>query len=301
MSVVLLVLIVKHDAHCLPPDKVTGSPVPPLLEDAQRPSKPTQWNGNSGFFPSTSKSAISSPQKASTKPQAQPKKRSVKAEVEPTGEGTDYNDQQDLWNSPLMREARETVTEFCKRAKQTSPEEGEQFLEQLKQLPPEQMRDWLKRYFARRQSALRNQERGALTRRLGVERSLDHIEASRRSAENVAELRRQAAASRPSYFISKPFGLIPSFGVDAATRQFGFRYDPMEAVVDPMSPRGYERAVAAGMSLPGDLPRGDARNFIRGEEGVDFGTAANPGQAAPPAVAAPPPVATPAAAPAAGP
>jgi hypothetical protein len=51
-------------------------------------------------------------------------------------------------------------------------------------------------------------------------------------------------------------------------------YNPFECVFDPSSPRGYRREVAAAMSLPGDLPRNDARNYIRGEQGVDFGESA---------------------------
>ena len=60
------------------------------------------------------------------------------------------------------------------------------------------------------------------------------------------------------------------------------RFDPFEAVFDPSSPRGYGRRVGAAMSLPGDLPRSDPRNFIRGEGGVDFGDWATRRDAQPP-------------------
>jgi hypothetical protein len=66
-------------------------------------------------------------------------------------------------------------------------------------------------------------------------------------------------------------------------------YNPFEPVTDPSSPRGYKRRVGAAMSLPGDLPPDDPRNFIEGEEGVDFGEWATTPDAEPPV---PPPVPT---------
>ena len=59
-------------------------------------------------------------------------------------------------------------------------------------------------------------------------------------------------------------------------------YNPFDATTDPMNPRGYFRQVAAAMTLPGDLPRDDPRNFLRGDAGADFGQWATTRDAVPP-------------------
>ncbi|MGI9427570.1 MAG: hypothetical protein ACR2NM_02850, partial [Bythopirellula sp.] len=194
----------------------------------------------------------------------------------------------ELWNSPEMQAAREVVEEFCRRAAHTSPQEGEAFLEQLSRRSPEQMENWLKRFQTRQQRVSRGQEVGQLARQLNVGRSLNKLEAKRIAVRNVAAQRRQAAAAREPAQNSQYRGQgIAWFPIDAAGIS-KLRYHPMEAVVDPSSPRGYKGKVAAAMSLPGDLPRSDPRNYIRGEEGIDFGEWATSRGAVPPALSVAP-------------
>jgi hypothetical protein len=191
-----------------------------------------------------------------------------------------------------MQVAREAVKEFCRRAARTSPKEGEAFLEQLSQRSPEQMENWLERFQTRQQRVSRGQQLGQMARLLNVGRSLDKLQAKRKAVQNVAAERRQAAAAKApapnSQTLGQGFDLVP---IDAAGMS-RLRYNPMEVVVDPSSPRGYKRRVAAAMSLPGDLPRSDPRNYIRGEAGVDFGEWATSRGAVPP-TAAPAPVPAP--------
>lgn len=181
-----------------------------------------------------------------------------------------------------MLEARNAVMEFSRRSAQTSPAEGQQFLARLSQLPPAEMRDWLQRYQARQRNISRGQEVERMARQSKVERTIRQQEAIRDAAANVAELRSRAAeptAAQLQWFIPpKATGPQPYGGSFSLTRS----YNPFEVVIDPMSPRGYRRRAAAAASLPGDLPRSDPRNFIRGEEGIDFGEGATTRDAEPP-------------------
>lgn len=289
LLIILLPLARQQEARGLPPDKVPGSPVPSLKQQKPRTSisKPSRWTSSrlTGL-----EDFVQKPQ--TTIPES---RQPSQFGDESLQEESSYDEVKlNLWNSADMLTARQLVTEFCRRAAQTSPEEGKQFLTQLSELPLGELRDWLERFQRRRKGVALGQEVDALTRRLRVGQSLSRIEARRKAAENVAEFRRQATLARQQYPTTQPFRQRVDMGVGDITRGFGFEYDPMEAVVDPSSPRGVARQVAASWSLPGDLPRSDPRNFIRGEEGVDFGEWATTRNAQPPSLAAPPIVIAPA-------
>ena len=120
-----------------------------------------------------------------------------------------------------------------------------------------------------------------LARQLMVERAINRQEAMRQAFAHVSQLRAEAAAAMQMQRQLGPTRLI--LRGEVVTIDVWPVYDPLEAVVDPASPRGYRRRVAAAMSLPGDLPPGDPRNFIEGKEGVDFGEWATSRDAEPPA------------------
>lgn len=278
MSIVFFQLATQQDACSLPPDKVAGSPIPALQKPVSQAFafEANSWSNEVRIL------------KYQPLPAERPA-RSKRAQDRSPLKSTSYDEvQPSVWDSPEMQEAREFLKEFCRRAAQTSPAEGEKFLAQLALLSPEELQNWLDRFQSRQSGVARGQEVDALTRRIRVGQSLSRIEANRRSAENVAELRRRATVVRRFYGNSPTLEQLPSLGVEGLTERFGFTYDPMEAVVDPSSPRGVARHVAASWSLPGDLPRSDPRNFIRGEEGVDFGEWATTKNAVPPNLAAPP-------------
>ncbi|WP_146451185.1 DUF2076 domain-containing protein [Bythopirellula polymerisocia] len=221
------------------------------------------------------------------RPQTTPPQRRAYDAATSEDEGTvNYSEEQkEIWNSSEMVAARAAVEEFCRHSAQTSLAEGQKFLSQLSQLSPEGMQNWLERYQARRTNDLLGREVEHLARQLMVERSLSQREARRQATARIAELRSQATAAREDQYPT-PQQLAAArrmrhLGVVTIGVFPGF--DPLEAVVDPASPRGYCRKVAAAMSLPGDLPRDDPRNFIRGEEGIDLGEWATSRDAQPPA------------------
>jgi hypothetical protein len=189
-----------------------------------------------------------------------------------------------IWNSPEMLEARNAVIEFCRRSARTSPAEGQQFLLRLSQLSPEEMRLWLGQFQTRRMNVLHGREVEGLARRLMAEHAISRHEAMRRAAVNIADLRSQTVArTREQYPTAQQLGAAHlSRHKGAVSIDITQRFDPFEAVTDPSSPRGYARRVGAAMSLPGDLPQSDPRNFIRGEDGVNFGEWATSRDAQPP-------------------
>jgi hypothetical protein len=172
------------------------------------------------------------------------------------------------------------VVEFSRRSAHTSPQEGQQFLQQLSKLPPNKMQSWLKRYQERRLRIALEREVEQLARQLMVERALNRQEAMRQAFAHVSQLRAGAAEAMQMQRQLGPTRLMPRG--DILAEHAWPAYDPLEAVVDPASPRGYRRRVAGAMSLPGDLPPDDPRNFIEGDEGVDFGEWATSRDAEPP-------------------
>jgi hypothetical protein len=185
-----------------------------------------------------------------------------------------------------MREARTAVLDFSRRSAQTSPAEGEQFLSRLSQLSVDDMASWLERYQARQADLSFGRDVEKMARQLMLDEAIDRQEATRQAYENVSRLRDEAAASQERNAIEQARAIQASRARRGEQQSqiigLGPIYNPLEPVLDPSSPQGYRRRVGATMSLPGDLPRNDPRNFIRGEEGVDFGEWANRRDAEPP-------------------
>lgn len=237
-----------EQASSRPPDQVPRSPIPPL----QAPARAGAAHSSGG--PATVDPNLHSPARIS--------------ESDAGAAATQQAEQLRIWNSPAMVEARAAVQEFSRLSAQTSPAEGEEFLARLSQLPPEEMQNWLDRYQAGRRNSARGQAAQRDANRRALEQGASRQAQARQAGENAANLRNETAATRfspvPQPFVTKPLPGPTAF-------PHSWSYDPLDPVFDPMSPRGYRRRMAAAASLPGDLPRDDPRNFIRGEAGVDTG------------------------------
>lgn len=295
LAIIALQLTARQEACCRPPDKVAYSPIPPLKPAPRRSVTRVDRSGpvptgagrahESTWLPfPPSASSVSS--RTNLHPQTTPTQQSdsVSASGGDDSAADKGSEQAEIWNSSEMLLARNAVLEFCHRSAQTSPAEGQHFLERLSQLAPEEMRDWLERFQTRRRYVSSGQEVESMGRQLTIEYTLRQQEAMRRAAENIAELRRQAAerANEQSPPVL-PYETARFLTYECAgSKRATLSYDPFDAVTDPMSPRGYARRVAAAMSLPGDLPRDDPRNFMRGDEGADFGEWATTRDAEPP-------------------
>jgi hypothetical protein len=278
LLLLMFVLTLVVTAHGRPPDEILGSPIPPLKEPVRQPAPRAATMLPSVNLPTTAKPTTNPSLPGNNLPFTDKRPVSKKPAVarEPIDEGVKSyaTTPEEIWASPEMVEAREVVAEFCRRSSQTSPKEGEQFLAKLQQLPAEEMRSWLVRYQQRRLHQYLEAETERLARQLMVEHAMSRQDAIRRAAANISQQRSIANASGlPFMTHGKRHDVIITTGTN---------YNPFEPVTDPMSPRGYKRRVAAAMSLPGDLPADDPRNFIKGEEGVDFGEWASTPDAEPP-------------------
>jgi len=295
LAIVALQIAAGQEACCRPPDKVAHSPIPPLEQPKLRSaSRVARVGFNSTSTGHTYKSDWSSnPPAAAARSLytnqrplsiATPQRDAAHLDTKGDSDANNRQGQSEIWNTPEMVAARDSVVEFCRLCAQTSPAEGERFLVQLSELSPEAMLNWLERFQTRRMSVSRGREVERMARQAKVEYTIRQQEARRRASANIADLRGQAADSTNEEVLLEQELEAPSYSVYRSTGSLWQTrgYDPFDAVTDPMSPRGYARRVAAAMSLPGDLPRSDPRNFIRGDEGIDLGEWATTREAVPP-------------------
>ena len=277
LAIVASQLAVEQVACCRPPDEVANSPIPPLQEPTPRRITRTFHN-----TPSASLLPF---------PTAAPTAHQQLGTVSPQRDFGIANTEQyaaerlEIWESSEMREARAFVVEFSQRAAQTSPAEGQQFLKRLSQLSPDEVRNWLERFQSRRTNTLLQQEAELWARQLMLEQAISRQEALRQAFENIKYLRSLQMANGEQLLTPEQYAqqlrtarMIDREGAISRAMQRG--YDPLDATTDPMNPRGYDRQVAGAMTLPGDLPREDPRNFMR--EAADYGEWANSRDAQPP-------------------
>ena len=305
-SLPILALVATHlfatgEVCARPPDQVKYSPVPPLQERTQRSAtrasyvEPATKSSGGGVvklpLPLSSSARRPIDLRDSTMRRSQPLSTAGdRVESQVDGDAV----REEIWNSDEMKVARQAVLEFCRRSAQTTEEEGKRFLKALYQLPSDEMKRWLERYIERRNRFQRGREIEQQARQLKLEETFRRHEDFRSGAYSGAELRNQMAAARAAS--AQQPATMPGFGSSQLNSIiYGPSYNPFEVVFDPVSPRGYRRRVAAAMSLPGDLPRDDPRNFIRGDvpiEGEE--TPPTPLVVAPPVVSAPSPSPAPA-------
>ncbi|BBO33557.1 hypothetical protein [Lacipirellula parvula] len=207
-----------------------------------------------------------------------------------------------VWNSEEMLEARRYVLEVGKRSARSSEREAQAFLNRLSALSAEQMTTWLQR--------LQAQRRG-----IAVQRAVEDEAREAQREEALALLREQEAArqsvrqwqGRSAEWLQSRFDVERFLTqerqqgrraeIASALDAKRLRFNPFYPTLDPMTP---PPKIAGAASLPGDLPRSDPRNFIRGEEGIDFGGSGGVGFAgatAPAAAPSPAPTTAPSAAP----
>lgn len=272
---VLITVIVLAMAHVVvgrSPDELPNSPIPPLYEKVQQAVPAAALPMQLDMTVQRTQQTYPLPFTANP---AQPQtKKNVAADFGP--------EKLAIWTSAEMHEARTAIEEFCRLSARTSPAEGERFLEQLATLTPHELRDWLGRFQERRLGMELQLEAEQLSRQLMLSRALSRQEAMRQAYENIKYLRSQATETgEPSYMDQQTqrlqAGRIMQGQVAVAACE---EYDPLDATTDPMNPRGYRRQVAGAMTLPGDLPRSDPRNYKR--HAADYGEWATSRDAQPP-------------------
>lgn len=252
LSMICLVsLTILQTAEGISPDRVKYSPAPPL--------NPPQLQNKTNAKQITPLPGLSTEQR----PNAATAKK-YKSDEELRAE------QEKIWDSPTMQDARAKIAEFCRYSAQVSVAECKEYLTELSQLSPDEMNNWLDRYQAGQQQAARSREVSEQSRQVRVSNSLDRQEVQRNVASHIAELQRESYVMERLEHQQRVALTVKPFTYLGPTRSISTpSYNPFELVFDPASPRGAARQFAAGISLPGDLPAGDPANFVEPPEVVD--------------------------------
>lgn len=290
----LLYVSVAGAAHAAPPEVVPHALVPQLATTAEAASE----NGGapSAAVAALARSAHTTPSPTDDRYQPADASATPSPADAPSEAEREEAARFAVWNSEEMLDARRYVLEHGKRSARTSEREAQAFLNRLSTLSAEQMTQWLQR--------LQAQRRG-----IALQRAIEDEAREARTEESLALMREQEAARQSvRNWQARSTGWLQSrFETERALTQLRrgeradaiaaqrLQFNPFYPTLDPMTPPA---KVAAAATLPGDLPRSDPRNFIRGEEGVDFGDGAvgSSGVAAP-ASPSPAPTTAPSAAP----
>jgi hypothetical protein len=270
----LALFLAVDTAPAVPPDQIRNSPIPPL----KAPERPANWRrAVQQQTPPAPEAGSPIPGTAPAAPAgvrlAQPSLPNGAAEVSevapgnyPEEDDVDYDAQRaEIWSSPEMREAREFVMEYARRSAQSSESEGRMFLGRLSQLSPEGMRSWLERYQQQRMRLSTGRAVQENARQLSLEHAIDRQDRRRQAFSNINQYQSVAAERAGANIqsrneMSQELRNARSYRRDMTVlidRQQDF--DPFYPTFDPMTP---PRNVAAAVTLPGDLPRGDPRNRV---------------------------------------
>lgn len=188
----------------------------------------------------------------------------------PTGTPTGPSDsldaeRQQIWQSPDMEAAREYIQNYATRSVRFTPKVAAAYLAQLQRLSPTEMKAWLERFKAKQANLARSAEVAKAGRQMAVDQAVARQQARQQSYVNMKQAQSEAALAN-SDRVAQQFQM----GRDMASARDAFRAEQATALMHSpdyswiIDPPYYTRVVAAA-SLPGDLPRGDPSNFIRGD------------------------------------
>lgn len=169
-----------------------------------------------------------------------------------------------IWNSREMVAAREYIRQYSLRSRQFTPQQAEQYVAQLRQMSPESLTKWLEKFHVLQERRRQAEEVARTARQTAVEESLRRLQATHESYLAAGEGSNEAALNARNELARQQ-----QFRESAtAARRAGRNAFVSDALTNPydwiINPDWYTKW-AASASLPGDLPRSDPRNFIRGD------------------------------------
>jgi hypothetical protein len=260
-------------AYSLPPDQVHNSAVPPIQEpQRERAARETRLQSAPAEAGRAEQAIPVVPLEPTTP--SDPSPGLAADDVSTGGQSNDPDGERAaLWASPAMREARDWVMEYARRSAQSSESEGREFLLQLSHLSATDMQNWLERYRVARTRRAGQQNIEASARRLMLEQAMGRQDQTRQAFDDYNRYRSEAATwmgqrlqmqSQMSQHLSNRRSMLRDQSVRYDLEQ---DFDPFLPIFDPSTPRGLQARQAAAATLPGDLPRSDPRNFLRGDEG----------------------------------
>jgi hypothetical protein len=272
IAALILSLVMATAAFGQPPDEIPNSLIPPLKE------KPARTAARGAPIARVAQATTPANGVTTTGPvlpaaPATPAPNGAAYEKEPAA--NDYDARLAIWNSPEMVDARRYVLEYSQRSARSSLKEGEQFLARVSQLSPSEMKAWLERLQARRAAIARQQEVTSAARQFSLDQAAQRQQQSRQAHANINQWQSLSAIYlqdrlQTQQLATRQQQSLREAGRTSAIASQRIWFDPFGPTLDPVSPSRRTRAFAAA-TLPGDLPRSDPRNFIRGEEGIDTG------------------------------
>jgi hypothetical protein len=163
-----------------------------------------------------------------------------------------------------MIEARSWVRDHSRRSVRFTPQDADAYLARLQQLSPQQMQQWLGRYRARQANLSRSQEVAKAARQLSISRARAWQQQVQRTYANMNIGKAQAALmAQDQYQAQSTLGGARAAGI--AAERAAVVANRLDNDYSWLWEPNYYTQRAAAISLPGDLPRGDPRNFIRGD------------------------------------
>lgn len=275
----ILSMVTASAAFAAPPDQIPNSLIPPLKEQPTRPTTRAAAAARTAGAaaarsPAPANGATREAEQAAAPAPSTPEGATDSYAPEPAARN-DYEARAALWNSPEMIDARRYVLAYSQRSAQSSLKEGEQFLANVSRLSSSEMKGWLERLQARRATIARQQEVTSTARQLSMEQAAQRLEEARQAQTNINQWQSLSAMYMQSRMQSQQLATQQQRSLRELSRSSALAnqrvlFDPFAPTLDPASPSRRTRAFAAA-TLPGDLPRSDPRNFIRGDEGVDTG------------------------------
>jgi hypothetical protein len=169
-----------------------------------------------------------------------------------------------IWMSPEMVEARQWIMEYARRSRQFTPRDAQKYLATLRQMSPEEMQKWLQRYAARRASTARSEAVARAARQVAVDEAIRRLHAVQESYDNFNLGQTQGALAAREQYQNQQRNAQQLAASKAAARDAQVQQTLASDYSWIVFPPLYTQ-VRASASLPGDLPRDDPRNFIRGD------------------------------------
>lgn len=173
-----------------------------------------------------------------------------------------------IWNSREMVEARQYVIAYSRRSVQFSPRQAQAYLARLEKLSPSEMKEWLKRFNARRAQIAQGTAVEKKARQQSVSQALDRITTARQAYNNISQGQSQAAeTARSRVQASQDLAgqaLFAKLSARGATLQdvFAQRFNPFDPTLDPAAGSYYQRRAGAAATLPGDLVDANGNNIV---------------------------------------
>lgn len=169
-----------------------------------------------------------------------------------------------IWNSPEMVEALQYIRQYSLRSRAFTPEQAQRYVSELRQLSPGSMAKWLEKFRAMQERRLKAEEVARAARQTAVEESVRRLQMAQDSYAAAGEGAGETALNARNELARQQQFRDAATAARRANRN-AFVSDALTNPYDWIINPDWYTKWAASASLPGDLPFGDPRNFIRGD------------------------------------